>query len=152
MFDYSWKIRLLIIIGFLLLLWLAIFLVQEHKNKARDLRVVENAQAVAETLENYYSKYNAYPSSEKVDLANIKMITEQGVGSTGNEIYFYNRLSWDRPVYLTSGSKDYLIEFSLTEKWKTWNINSREGAVCNIVSNMEMYCKDKPATFLDFFR
>jgi len=82
----------------------------------------------------------------------VKFISEEGVNNSGKIIFFQERFIWDRPVIITSSDKVYVLEFSLTEKWGIWGINSREGAVCNVTKGVRMICKNKEATFLDFFR
>lgn len=152
MFNYSWKTKTLLILLLLFTIFLVIFLVRQHKAKAADLKVVEQVQIIAEGMENYFSKYNAYPDNISMDLSKVYLISDQGINIAGDYTYYQGRLDWDRSVILKSSNDSYVVEFQLTEKWNIWNIDSREGGFCNVSSGLNMACTNKPATFLDYFR
>lgn len=152
MFNYGWKTKTFLGVLLAFSIILVFYLVSEHDAKANDLLIVENSQKIALGMEKYYTKYNVYPEANGLDLSQIKIITENGINKNGEKIYFRENLIWDREVGLNSKANEYTIDFTLTEKWQTWNITSREGAVCNIVEGLNMLCENKPATFLDYFR
>lgn len=152
MFNYGLKFRIILFLFFVVIFFVAIILVRGHNAKANDLNTVYQAQKVAEGLEKYYSKFNAYPDIAKIDVSNIKIISDQGLNNRGDIVFFQDRLDWDRSVSLKSQGDFYSLEFTLTEKWSVWGIDSREGAVCSISNGIRMNCQNKPATFLDYFR
>ena len=115
MFDYSVKIKAILIGALLVLIGFLIFLINFNNSHSRDLDRVSQAKEIAASLEYYFDKNNAYPEIGATKLNAIQVITEQGINQTGDYVYFKANNSQIEGTLVASLNR-YVIEFDLGRK------------------------------------
>ncbi len=138
MFNYSLKTKIIFSLGLLALIVLSMVLVNLQNSRARDLELVSQVRSLATDLENYYSKFNAYPEIKKTKVADIGILTENGFNQAGKKIYFRGNLNWAGEATLASNATNYSLEFSLQNSWPIWNLT--KAGRCRLTANMAMQC------------
>ena len=111
-----------------------------NNSRNRDLAMVSQARELATGLENYFDKTNNYPEIAKTKLANIQVLTENGLNQEGTYKYF-EKLDWSKNGTIVSNKEQYAIEFELDNSWALWNLNG--GGKCRISNNLNMACLSK---------
>lgn len=140
-FDYSTKTKIISIGVLVVLIGFLIFLISYNNSRGRDLETVIQAQSLATGLERYFDKIYAYPESSKIDLSDIKIITEKGINQTGDYLYFKVPQP-ARSITLISTTERYLIEFELNNSWDLWGIDN-SGGTCRISNYLQMLCQSE---------
>ena len=102
--------------------------------------MVSQARELATSLEKYFDKTNTYPELVKTKLANIQVLTENGLNQEGTYIYF-DKLDWSKKGTIVSTKEGYKIEFELDNSWDLWNLKG--GGVCRISNYLTMTCLSK---------
>jgi hypothetical protein len=141
MFDYSIKIKVIVISVLVILLIGIFFLINYNNSKVRDLEMITQTRNLATAMEKYFEKSNNYPEIEKLSLDKIQALTENGLNQKGDYLYF-NNLSWVKDGSLFSTKDRYIIEFELDNSWEVWNVGGG-GASCHISNYLEMICQPK---------
>jgi len=139
MFKYNIKTKVIIIAIFIAVLIVMVIALQNYSSHSKDLVLVNQVRVLATGLENYYDKFNAYPSSDKIVIDNISYITENGLNQEGNTLYFKNNFKWDRAVAYSSNGKNYKIEFVLNNSWPLWGLD-KGGGSCRMTYAITMQC------------
>lgn len=113
----------------------------DSQKKSRDLLLVSQVKILANSLERYYDKYNAYPDIVKMDVTDIKSLSDKGINnSEGKIIYYKNNFILAGSATIASRADNYSIEFRLNNKWSLWNLDKMGGGKCRITANVVMQC------------
>jgi len=141
LFDYSIKIKVILIGILVILIAASIFLITYNNSHSRDLETMVQVRSLATGLEYYFDKKHAYPLVEKTDLVNIKVITENGVNQPGDYFYF---VTSDQAINgtLVSTADKYAIDFELENSWNLWGLNTG-GGICRISNYLAIICKSR---------
>jgi hypothetical protein len=140
MLDYSIKTKAIFIGSLVVLIAVLIFLINYNNSKARDLEMLTQVRHLATSMENYFAINYSYPEVDQMDIANISVISENGVNKEGDYIYF-KKSKWVMPGLLTSMKDRYIIEFDLNHSWDTWELKG--GGTCKMSNYLEMLCQSK---------
>lgn len=143
MFNYSIKIKIFLIGLLILAIASLIFLTSINKSRGRDLYRVSQAKVLATSLELYFDKNYAYPEFAKVNIKDIKLVTENGVNKNGDYIYFQGPAKLLDEGTVVSTPSRYVIEFTLEKSWDLWGISSSDGGVCRISNYLQMVCRSQ---------
>ncbi len=143
MFNYSKKNKILIIVGIIIIIISIIFIIRYNNSRSKDLTFISQINEFANGLERYYDKFNTYPEAVKVDLEEIRGLSDNGFNKSGELIYFNRSFDWSRLGKYISNGNDYLIEFNLDNSWPVWNIESSKGGKCRLKTNIIMECISK---------
>jgi len=140
MFDYEPRKKAIFIGVVVGLVALTTAFLIYNQSKSSDLQTVGQARVLAESLEQYFDKFNAYPVSEKVDVESISFITENGINEQGKIYYYREQTEWPRSASYTSNGQNYAIDFDLSNRWKIWGLDKWSGGQCRIIDNILMRC------------
>ncbi|PWB38540.1 MAG: hypothetical protein C3F02_03385 [Parcubacteria group bacterium] len=139
MFNYTARTKLYLLIALAIAIALAFFIIAIFNSRASDLRVASQSQILGAALENYYSKFNTYPSSPRIDASQIRTITENGINRPGEVTYYQTSFNWAKSVTYSSTGEEYNIEFEVTNSWPDWGAS--RGALCQLKTNLKLECR-----------
>jgi hypothetical protein len=140
MFNYSKKIKIISLVILAVLVGLIIFMVYFNNNRSDDIVVFTQSKELAVALEKYYDKFNEYPELEKTRTNLLTKLTDNGFNQEGDIIYWQGGYEWARGASYTSDSNNYTIIFRINNKWPMWGINTYNGGICTIATNLSISC------------
>lgn len=141
MFNYSTRTKVFLSMALVSMLVIVAIITFDSQKKSRDLLLVSQVKILANSLERYYDKYNAYPDIVKMDVADIKSLSDKGINSNeGKTIYYKKDFTLAGSATIASRADNYSIEFRLNNKWSLWNLNKMSGGKCRITANVVMQC------------
>lgn len=130
-------------IAILLVLIIGITLLSNYNySRSRDVQLVANARVLATALEQYYSRYNAYPEFDKAYLNSLDLISDQGANQKGEVTYYNNKIDWPKDTTLAIQKDDYQIDFTIHNSWPVWGITKLGGGRCRLSKNAVLQCVD----------
>ena len=142
MFNYSLRTKVLLSMALVSMLVIVTIIIFDSQKKSRDLLLVSQVKILANSLERYYDKYNAYPDIAKMDVEDIKFISDKGINNSEGKVIYYkkeiNVLAGSATI--ASRADNYSIEFRLNNKWPIWNLDKMSGGKCRITANVVMQC------------
>jgi len=142
MFNYSKKTKIISSAIHIAIIIAIFIIVKIYNSQSKDLVLVSQVKILANSLEKYYDKFNAYPIVQKISGEDIKLISDQGLNQMGEVIYFAgNNFTWVRPIILISDGYNYRIDFSLDNSWPLWKLSG--GGDCRLRTVRKMDCVSK---------
>lgn len=141
MFNYSLRTKVFLSMALVSMLVIVAIITFDSQKKSRDLLLVSQVKILANSLERYYDKYNAYPDIVKMDVADIKSLSDKGINNSEGKVVYYKKdfiLAGDATI--ASRADNYSIEFRLNNKWSLWNLDKMSGGKCRITANVVMQC------------
>mgnify|MGYP003979805553 CR=1 FL=1 len=137
MFNYSIKTKAILLVVLVAILIFVIVFVRYNNSRSNDLELVQQVKTLANSLEDYREKFNAYPVAEKTDVEQILNITDKGFNSDGDLVYFVKNFKWVGGATYMSDGKQYAIDFSLN------NLKERTSALVLIKKTFLEHSKIK---------
>jgi hypothetical protein len=126
-----------------IVLIVVIIFIGVYYSRSADLRLVSQAEIIANAMETYYDKFNNYPIIQETNLNQIKSLSDQGFNQTGGRIFYKLNGSWSRSATILSSGSSYVIKFSLKNSWPVWQLTSWRGGQCRLTNNVVMTCENK---------
>ena len=141
-FDYSKKIKIILGSIMLVVIILLIVFIIIDRSRVKDLQLVSQIKTFATALEQYYDKFQTYPVTSEIDLAQVQILTDQGFNQPSEVIYYQAQSNWARPVLFLSSDSHYTIKFDLKNSWPVWQLETWRGGECHMSNNMIMTCQN----------
>ncbi len=140
---YSLKTKIIIAVAIFTLVVAVFTVIVYQRSMSRDLKSVVAAKALATGMEKYFDKFNTYPQTGKIRLAEVNYLTENGINEQGDYLYFVRDFDWHDKATLSANGENYIIEFELKNSWPTWGIQSSGGGICRLGNNLAMSCRNQ---------
>lgn len=140
MFNYTLRTKLnllMLLIAIIAMISVWIFVTD---SQADDLALVSQSQNLAISLERYFDQYNSYPATPRLEVSNLKNISENGINQVG-DVSYYQEQDWSGSAVLSSDGKDYTIEFKVKNKWPVWGAD--RGQTCYYKTGVAWSCAKK---------
>ncbi|MBT6691129.1 hypothetical protein HOB10_02240 [Candidatus Parcubacteria bacterium] len=143
-FNYSTKTKVISIVILVAVIIFTVVFVRYNNSRSNDLELAQQVKILANGLEEYYEKFNSYPISDTVSVAQISNITDKGFNSDGDIVYFVQNFKWTGGANYISDGKQYTIDFVVNNSWDSWGITKMAGGNCQVTTNVMMECINKP--------